>query len=72
MKNKPVKYGIKVWCMANSKSRYVYDLQVYTGKKGVKAEKDLGLKVVTTLVSDLKGLGHVVVTDRFFYLTASI
>jgi len=52
--------------MANSKSRYVYDLQVYTGRKGVKAEKDLGRKVVKALVCDLKGLGHVVVIDWFF------
>jgi len=66
MKNKPVKYGIKVWCCANSKSRYVYDLEVYTGRKGAKSEKDLGRRVVLNLVRDLKGLGHVVVTDRFF------
>lgn len=66
MPNKPVKYGIKVWCCANLKSRYVYDLQVYMGRKENKQEKDLGLKVVLALVSDLKGLGHVVVTDRFF------
>lgn len=66
MRNKPIKYDIKVWCMANSKSRYVYNLEVYTGRKGKKAEKDLGLKVVKALVSDLKGLGHIVVTDRFF------
>jgi len=66
MKNKPVKYGIKVWCYATSRSRYVYNLQVYTGRKGEKTEKDLGRKVVKAVVSDLKGLGHVVVTDRFF------
>lgn len=66
MRNKPIKYGIKVWCCATSKSRFVYDLQVYTGRKGKKAEKDLGLKVVKALVADLKGLGHVVVTNRFF------
>jgi len=66
MKNKPVKYIIKIWCLANNKFRYVYDLQVYTGKKDEKREKDLGLKVVVGLVSDLKGLGHVVVIDRFF------
>lgn len=31
MKNKHVKYGIKVRCLAKSKSRYVYNLHVYTG-----------------------------------------
>lgn len=39
---------------------------MYTGRKGLTKEKDLGLKVVKALVSDLSGLGHVVVTDRFF------
>jgi hypothetical protein len=66
MKNKPIKYGLKVWCLANSKSRYVYNLDVYTGKKGEAAEKDLGENVVKSLVADLNDLGHVVVTDRFF------
>jgi len=66
MPAKPVKYGHKVWCLANSKSRYVYDLQVYTGRKGQTHEKDLGLRVVKALVCDVKGLEYVVVIDRFF------
>jgi len=66
MRNKPVKYGIKIWCCATSKTRYVHNLQVYAGKQGKKTEKDLGRKVVNAMVSDLKGLGHVVVTDHFF------
>ena len=66
MKNKPVKYGFKIWCCATSKTRYVYNLIVYEGRKGQKAEKNLGEKVILELVSDLINLGHVVVTDRFF------
>jgi len=66
MKNKPVKYGIKVWFCASSKFRYVCNLIVYEGRKNQKSEKDLGLKVVLQLVDDLTQLGHVVVTDRFF------
>ena len=66
MKDKPVKYGIKIWCCASSKSRYVYNLMVYEGRKNQQPEKDLGSKVVLKLVADLVCLGHVVVTDRFF------
>lgn len=66
MKNKPVKYGIKIWCCATSKTRYVYNLIVYEGRKNQKPEKDLGMKVILKLVEDLTHLGHVVVTDRFF------
>ena len=66
MKNKPVKYGIKVWCCASSKSRYVHNLVVYEGRKNQKSEKDLGTTVILKLVEDLTHLSHVVVTDRFF------
>ena len=65
MKDKPVKYGIKIWCCASSKSQYVYNLMVYEGWKNKKREKDLGEKVVLALRSDLIGLGHIVVTDRY-------
>ena len=66
MKNKPVKYGIKIWCCATSKSRYVYNLIMYEGRKNQKPEKDLGMKVILKLVEDVTHRGHVVVTDRFF------
>jgi hypothetical protein len=66
MKAKPIIYGIKVWCAVDSKSRYIHNLQVYTGRKGELVEKDLGRKVVLSLVDDLQHRGHVVVTDRFF------
>jgi len=33
MKDKLVKYGIKIWCCTSSKSRYVYNVMVYEVEK---------------------------------------
>lgn len=66
LKNKPVKYGIKIWAAADAQSRYIYNLDVYTGKKGDSAEKDLDTRVVLQMVQGLENRGHVIVTDRFF------
>ena len=63
MKDKLVKYDIKVWCCTSSKSHNVFNLIVYEGQKGLVLEKDLGEKVVLMLVKDLTNRGHVVVID---------
>ena len=62
---KPTKRGIKVWVLADSHSGYFSHFEVYTGKKGNTAEKNLGVRVVKTLTAELKGKGHHVF-DNFF------
>jgi hypothetical protein len=32
MPKKPVKWGVKVWCTADSKSKFIYDFDIYYGK----------------------------------------
>lgn len=70
IKAKPVKHGIKIWCLANSKSRYVWNIQIYLGKSLEKPEKatkgQMGVEVVLSLTDKLKDCGHVVVVDNFF------
>jgi hypothetical protein len=53
MKGKPVNFGIKVWAMASSHSRYVYL------EAGDTCEEDelLGADVVLMAVRDSKGVG---------------
>ena len=46
---KPTKRSIKVWVLADSHNGYFSQFEVYTGKKGNTAEKDLGMRVVKTL-----------------------
>jgi len=45
---KPVKRGIKVWVLADSRNGYFSKFEVYTGK-GATAEKGLGMRVVRHL-----------------------
>ena len=63
---KPTKRGIKVWVLADSHNGYFSRFEVYTGKKGNTAEKNLGVRVVKTLTAELKGKGHHVFFDNFF------
>lgn len=58
MPMKPVKRGLKVWCLAESKTSYVHKFEVYTGKNDmghVPEEKALGAQVVLSLTSHLQG-----------------
>jgi hypothetical protein len=61
MPKKPIKWGLKVWCMVDSKSRFVVDFDVYCGKnhvtlaKGASAKEDQALahRVITGLTAGL-------------------
>ena len=33
VKGKPIQWGIKMWCQCESKSRYLFEFDIYTGKK---------------------------------------
>ena len=48
MKNKPIKWGFKWWCRCCSKTGYLYEFDLYLGKKE-KAELRLGETVVLNL-----------------------
>ena len=65
IKNNSVKRGIKVWVLADSSNGYFSRLEVYTGKKGNRAEKGLGARVVKDLTSDFQRRWHWVFFDNF-------
>ena len=48
---KPVKWGVKVWVMAESKTGYGNNFQVYTRALQGKAEKDLAHRIVVDLAN---------------------
>ena len=62
---KPVKRGIKVWVLGDSKTGYFSKFDVYCSK-GTSPEKSLGARVVKTLTEPLKGKFHHVYFDNFF------
>lgn len=62
---KPIKRGIKVWVRSDSKTGYVYDFDVYTGK-GESRVGGLGERVVKQLLSTIQKPSTKVSIDRFF------
>jgi hypothetical protein len=75
MPNKPEKWGVKVWYLADSKSKFVYNFEIYCGKNanGPKrqasarvGEGNMARNVVLGLMEGLEGKGHVLVTDNYF------
>jgi hypothetical protein len=66
MKGKPTRFGIKVWCLASSHSRFISRIEVYEGKGTGLGPHGLGYHVVSRLIEGLDGRGHVVVVDNLF------
>ena len=65
MKNKPIKLGFKFWFRCGSKSGYLYQFDMYLGKKS-KTEFGLGESVVLSLCENLKNSYCYVFFDNFF------
>jgi hypothetical protein len=57
LKNKPCRYGLKCWALANAQSKFVQKLEVYCGKEeslNAKDEALVGYKVVMRLLEGLE------------------
>ena len=68
MKDKPTKWGIKVFVLADSQTGYVKRLQVYTGKGLDSCVSDVGLctRVVLDLLEGFDHTGLQLYTDNFY------
>ncbi|XP_055923064.1 piggyBac transposable element-derived protein 4-like [Eupeodes corollae] len=66
VKNKPVKWGFKMWCRCDPRTGYLFQFDLYTGKKQGVAEIGLGESVVLQLCNDLQNLGCEIYFDNFF------
>ena len=65
MKNKQIKWGFKFWFRCGSKSGYLYEFDMYLGKKK-NTEFGLGESVVLSLCESLKDTNCYVYFDNFF------
>ena len=65
MKNKPIKCGFKFWFGCGFKSAYLYQFDMYLGKKS-KTEFGLGESVVLSLCENLKNSYCYVFFNNFF------
>lgn len=65
VKSKPIKWGFKFWCRCDAKSGYLFEADIYTGKKQY-PELGLGETVVLQLTKSLENLGIEIFIDNFF------
>ena len=69
---KPIKFGLKLYVLADSSTGYVYDFILYTGREVTSmlphtyTHLPIPGQFVTVLVESLMDRGHVVFTDRFY------
>ena len=65
IKNKPIKWRFKLWCRCDSETGYLYQFDLYVGKK-TNPEKGLGEGVVLQLYEPIFDIGVRVFFDNFF------
>jgi hypothetical protein len=74
MPKKPEKWGIKVWCLADLSSKFVYNFDIYYGKNVEtevrvvvpRGEASLAHAIVMKLLQGLENKGHYIVMDNYF------
>ena len=67
IRDKPIKWGFKLWVLADSIAGYTYNFFVYTGKStGGTSEHGLGYTVVFDLLRSLLKQGYHVFFDNFY------
>lgn len=64
MPKKPIRWGYKVWCIADSATGFVFKFDVYMAKSDCPGDT-LGEKVVLNLTTDVRP-GSLAVFDNFF------
>ena len=68
MKDKPTKWGVKLWVLADSDNGYTVDFNVYVGKEATKgiSENGLGYDVVMKLMESFLDQGYHLYLDNFY------
>ncbi|XP_039956871.1 piggyBac transposable element-derived protein 4-like [Bactrocera tryoni] len=64
--SKPAKYGLKIWALCDSKSKYAWNMEVYLGRaRNTQPERNQGERVILSLSEPLPR-GHTITCDNFF------
>jgi len=66
MRNKPSKFGIKIWACADAATGFVLNMQVYTGMRNNQREVGQATRVVRQMVQPYYFTGRGVTTDQGF------
>ena len=67
IKNKPVRWGIRLWVLCKAKTDYVFNFQVYLGNDEGAVEYNLALRVVKHLLSLIEDKYHNLYMDNFYW-----
>ena len=67
IRNKPTKWGFKLWCLCNSSNGFTIKFSVYRGKSGdASSKKGLSYDVVLYLMKDYLDQGRALYVDNFY------
>ena len=66
IKDKPTRWGMKLWVLADAANGYTYDFEVYTGKGLPVSKNGLAFDVVMRLCKHLEKQGYHVYFDNFY------
>ena len=68
MPNKPHKWGLKAWCLTDSKSGYMYNLNMYTGNETMAVNETRGAthRVEMDVINPILDRGHIVTWTTTF------
>ena len=69
MKDKPTKWGMKIWVLADSSNGYTYNYEVYTGRvvdQENKSQNGLAYDVVMGLCKSVFGQGYRLFMDNYY------
>ena len=66
MPKKPTKWGMKAWVLADSKTGYTWNWNLYAGKEDGDTDDSLGTRVVLQLVKDLPPAEYHAYFDNFY------
>lgn len=67
MPNKPNKWGVKLWMLAESQSSYIQYIDIYLGRRAT-SQLNLASNVVKRCIqgANIEGKGYHVYTDNYF------
>ncbi|XP_063958469.1 piggyBac transposable element-derived protein 4-like [Lytechinus pictus] len=66
IRDKPTKWGFKLWVVADSKTGYTFDFDVYIGRREQASENGLSYDVVFSLCENLLHQGYKLYIDNFY------
>lgn len=69
MRDKGVKWGYKLWVLADSRTGYTVQFSVYTGKREAPSSKGLAYDV-TCLCESYLDQGYIIYLDKFYTSTS--